>query len=42
MNAGIDADEVALAIENAIRTNQFWILTHERVAFRTTEQRLEG
>ena len=40
VNAGIDASEVALAVENAVRTNRFWILTHERAAIRTTEQRL--
>jgi NAD(P)-dependent dehydrogenase (short-subunit alcohol dehydrogenase family) len=40
VNNGIDPDDVALAVENAIRTNAFWILTHERVALRTTEQRL--
>ena len=41
VNSGIDPDDVALAVENAIRTNVFWILTHQRVALRTTEQRLE-
>jgi NAD(P)-dependent dehydrogenase (short-subunit alcohol dehydrogenase family) len=41
VNNGIDPDDVAAAVENAIRTNAFWILTHERVALRTTEQRLE-
>jgi NAD(P)-dependent dehydrogenase (short-subunit alcohol dehydrogenase family) len=41
VNAGIDAQVVAGAVENAIRTNQFWILTHERSAVRTTELRLE-
>jgi len=40
VNAGIDASEVAMAVENAVRTNRFWILTHERAAIRTTEQRL--
>jgi NAD(P)-dependent dehydrogenase (short-subunit alcohol dehydrogenase family) len=40
VNNGIDPDDVARAVENAIRTNAFWILTHERVALRTTEQRL--
>lgn len=41
VNAGIDAEVVAGAVENAIRTNTFWILTHERSAVRTTELRLE-
>jgi NAD(P)-dependent dehydrogenase (short-subunit alcohol dehydrogenase family) len=41
VNAGIEASGVAIAIENAVKTNQFWILTHERVAIRTTEMRLE-
>jgi NAD(P)-dependent dehydrogenase (short-subunit alcohol dehydrogenase family) len=40
VNAGIEASEVALAVENAVRMNRFWILTHERAAIRTTEQRL--
>jgi NAD(P)-dependent dehydrogenase (short-subunit alcohol dehydrogenase family) len=40
VNAGIDASEVARAVEDAVRTNRFWILTHERAAIRTTEQRL--
>jgi NAD(P)-dependent dehydrogenase (short-subunit alcohol dehydrogenase family) len=40
VDAGIEASEVALAVENAVRTNRFWILTHERAAVRTTEQRL--
>ena len=38
---GIDPQDVAVAVENAIRTKSFWILTHERAAIRTTEQRLE-
>jgi NAD(P)-dependent dehydrogenase (short-subunit alcohol dehydrogenase family) len=41
VNAGIDAEVVAGAVENAIRRNTFWILTHERSAVRTTELRLE-
>jgi NAD(P)-dependent dehydrogenase (short-subunit alcohol dehydrogenase family) len=41
VNAGIDAEVVAGAVENAIRTNKFWILTHERSALRTTELRLD-
>ncbi|MGH3732552.1 MAG: SDR family NAD(P)-dependent oxidoreductase [Acidimicrobiales bacterium] len=40
VNAGIDAEVVAGAIEDAVRKNTFWILTHERVALRTTELRL--
>jgi NAD(P)-dependent dehydrogenase (short-subunit alcohol dehydrogenase family) len=41
VNAGIDAQVVAGAVEDAIRTNKFWILTHERSAVRTTELRLD-
>jgi NAD(P)-dependent dehydrogenase (short-subunit alcohol dehydrogenase family) len=41
VNAGIDAADVAAAVENAVRTNKFWILPHERLAIRTTELRLE-
>ena len=41
VNAGIDAADVAAAVEHAVRTKQFWILTHERSATRTTELRLE-
>ena len=41
VNAGIDAAVVALAIENAVRTSEFWILPHAHAAIRTTEQRLE-
>lgn len=41
VNAGIEASEVATAVEHAIRENAFWILTHERSALRTTEIRLE-
>jgi NAD(P)-dependent dehydrogenase (short-subunit alcohol dehydrogenase family) len=41
VNAGIDAEVVAGAVEDAVRTNKFWILTHERSAVRTTELRLE-
>jgi hypothetical protein len=41
VNAGIDAADVAAAVENAVRTNTFWILPHERSAIRTTELRLE-
>jgi NAD(P)-dependent dehydrogenase (short-subunit alcohol dehydrogenase family) len=38
---GIDASIVGEAVENAVRENKFWILTHERSAIRTTEQRAE-
>jgi NAD(P)-dependent dehydrogenase (short-subunit alcohol dehydrogenase family) len=38
---GIDASIVAEAVEHAVRTKEFWILTHKRAAVRTTEQRLE-
>ena len=41
VNAGIDASEVALAIENAVRESKFWILPHGHAAIRMTEQRLE-
>jgi len=41
VNAGIDAADVAAAVENAVRTKQFWILPHERSATRTTELRLD-
>jgi NAD(P)-dependent dehydrogenase (short-subunit alcohol dehydrogenase family) len=41
VNAGIGAELVARAVEDAILTNKFWILTHERSAVRTTELRLE-
>lgn len=41
VNAGIDAADVASAVEDAVRTKKFWILTHERSATRTTELRLE-
>ncbi len=41
VNAGIDAADVANAVEEAVRDNRFWILTHEHSALRTTEIRLE-
>ncbi len=41
VSAGIEASEVAAAVEGAVRANRFWILPHERVAVRTTEIRLE-
>ncbi len=41
VNAGIDAADVAGAVENAVRNRRFWILPHERSALRTTELRLE-
>ncbi len=39
--AGIDPTTVAQRVVEAVGTGQFWILTHERVALRTTEQRLD-
>jgi hypothetical protein len=41
VNAGIDPADVAVAVEQAVRDNKFWILTHEHSALRTTEIRLE-
>lgn len=41
VNAGIDAADVAALVENAVTTNKFWILPHERSALRTTELRLD-
>lgn len=41
VESGIEASDVAQAIERAVRTGQFWILTHERAATKITEQRLE-
>ena len=38
--AGIDPAEVASAVADAVVTGRFWILPHEHVALRTTEQRL--
>ncbi|MGC8499436.1 MAG: SDR family oxidoreductase [Acidimicrobiales bacterium] len=38
--AGIDPAEVADAVADAVVTGRFWILPHEHVAVRTTEQRL--
>jgi NAD(P)-dependent dehydrogenase (short-subunit alcohol dehydrogenase family) len=38
--AGIDADEVARAVVAGVQSEAFWILTHERLALRTTEARL--
>ena len=40
VNAGIDAADVAAAVERAVRTQEFWILPHERSALRSTELRL--
>ncbi len=40
VNNGIEVTEVAHAVEHAVRTNTFWILTHEHAAVRTTEQRI--
>jgi NAD(P)-dependent dehydrogenase (short-subunit alcohol dehydrogenase family) len=39
VNAGIDPSVVAKAVEDAVRHNSFWILTHLRSAVRSTEQR---
>jgi NAD(P)-dependent dehydrogenase (short-subunit alcohol dehydrogenase family) len=41
VNAGIDAADVATAVEDAVVNEKFWILTHEHSAFRITELRLE-
>jgi len=41
VKAGIDAADVAKAVDEAIRAKRFWILPHERVALRTTQLRLE-
>jgi NAD(P)-dependent dehydrogenase (short-subunit alcohol dehydrogenase family) len=41
VNAGIDAVDVAKAVEDAVRTKRFWIFPHERSALKTTELRLE-
>ena len=41
VNAGIEPSDVGLAVESAVRRNQFWILTHERVALGTMAARLE-
>jgi NAD(P)-dependent dehydrogenase (short-subunit alcohol dehydrogenase family) len=41
VNAGIDAADVAALVEDAVTKNKFWILPHERSAFRTTELRLD-
>ncbi len=38
--AGIDPAIVAERVAHAVVANEFWILTHERAALRTTEQRL--
>ena len=41
VNAGIDAADVAKAVEDAVVNEKFWILTHEHSATRITELRLE-
>lgn len=41
VNAGIDASDVAKAVEDAVVNEKFWILTHEHSAIRITELRLE-
>jgi len=38
---GIDPSIVGEAVEHAVRTKEFWILTHAKSAIRTTEQRAE-
>jgi NAD(P)-dependent dehydrogenase (short-subunit alcohol dehydrogenase family) len=40
VNAGIDAADVAKAVEAAVVNEKFWILTHEHSATRITELRL--
>jgi NAD(P)-dependent dehydrogenase (short-subunit alcohol dehydrogenase family) len=41
VNAGIDAADVAKAVEDAVVNEKFWILTHKHSALRITELRLE-
>jgi len=41
VNGGIDAADVAEAVEDAVAGNHFWILTHKNSALAITEQRLE-
>jgi NAD(P)-dependent dehydrogenase (short-subunit alcohol dehydrogenase family) len=41
VEAGIDAREVAVLVEEALRINKFWIFPHEFFARRLTEKRLE-
>ncbi len=41
VNGGIDAADVARAVEDAVVGNHFWILTHKNSALAITEQRLE-
>jgi NAD(P)-dependent dehydrogenase (short-subunit alcohol dehydrogenase family) len=41
VNAGIDADDVAKAVEDAVVNEKFWILTHPHSAIRITELRLD-
>jgi len=41
VSGGIDAADVAQAVEGAVLANDFWILTHRRSALAITEQRLE-
>ncbi len=41
VDAGIDAADVARAIEDAVASNEYWILTHQHSAIAITEQRLE-
>ena len=41
VNGGIDAADVAQAVEDAVTGSHFWILTHKNSALAITEQRLE-
>jgi NAD(P)-dependent dehydrogenase (short-subunit alcohol dehydrogenase family) len=41
VKAGIDPAQVANAVAHAITREQFWILTHEKVALATTQLRLD-
>ncbi len=41
VNAGIDPDVVASAVCDAVLTERFWVLPHERSAVRSTELRAE-
>jgi short-subunit dehydrogenase len=41
VEGGIDAKDVAAAVEDAVANEKFWILTHEHSAIRITELRLD-
>jgi hypothetical protein len=41
VNSGIDAADVAKAVEDAVVNEKFWILTHPHSAVRITELRLD-